>query len=67
MDMGILEKIRQETSVLSREEVMLIGKEVHIYHFEIDTSGLDIDQADRGIYSLLQEVGKSETMEDTPR
>jgi hypothetical protein len=45
VEKDVLEKIRQEASLLDREIIMKCGKRGEVFYFEMDTSNFDIEQA----------------------
>jgi hypothetical protein len=54
--MDVLEKIRGETSLSDREQVMACKKGGDIYHFELDTSELLPVQATQKVWRFLDNV-----------
>lgn len=52
----VLEKIRLETSLLDREQIMACKKGGDIYHFELDTSELLPVQAAQRVWRFLHNV-----------
>jgi replication-associated recombination protein RarA len=56
VDKDVLEKIRQEASLLHRETVMKCVKREEVFYSEVDTSNFDIKQAVESLLRLLCEV-----------
>jgi hypothetical protein len=56
VEKDVLEKIRQEASLLDREIIMKCGKRGEVFYFEMDTSNFDIEQAVESLLRLLCEV-----------
>ncbi|KUJ10147.1 uncharacterized protein LY89DRAFT_270937 [Mollisia scopiformis] len=56
VNIEVLEKIRQETSLLAREQVMACKKGVNIVYFEVDTSDLAAGDAAEKVWDLLDKI-----------
>lgn len=55
-DVDILEKIRRDTSLLSRELLMECGNGGNVFHFALDTSELGVEQGVQKVLGFLHEV-----------
>ena len=52
----VLERARRKTLFLDREQALKCGNEGRIFHFELDTSELDVEETTEKVWELLQEV-----------
>jgi hypothetical protein len=59
-DAGPLEKIREETKLLTREEAVACAKEKdmegELFYFELDNSNLDVEEGTQKILQFLSEL-----------
>jgi len=56
VDISVLEKIRQETSLLDRQHALGCGKKGSVFYFELDTSDLAIEQVTQRVWQFLYET-----------
>jgi chloramphenicol 3-O-phosphotransferase len=56
IDVGILEKIRSEYTLLGKEQATECAKGRSMVHFELDTSEMDVEQASRKVWDFLHDA-----------
>jgi hypothetical protein len=56
VNVDVLARLRRETSVLDREQVMACGSGGNVFHLELDTSELGPEQATQRVWEFLHNV-----------